>query len=121
MAFIVDKKYIIDESVDYDFGELRILLPEVHNKTSFGPVEDTPDDDDDDDEEEEESPSSNGNSFDKGAGFKGFISSARLDKMLKRLKPKPSKCFQCETELIGPYCFTCGIKFTGEEKVFRRV
>jgi hypothetical protein len=115
MAFIVDKKYILDESPDYDFGEVRLLAPMPYLKTSFGPVEDTLEDDDD------ESTSSGGESIDKGAGFRTFISSARLDRILKRVKPKPPKCFQCGAELIGPYCFICGIKFTGQEKVFRRV
>ena len=115
MPSIEEKKYILDESPDYDFGEVRLLAPMPYLKSSFGPVEDSSDDDDD------EYPKSNGNSFDKGAGFKTFISSARLDKMLKRLKPRPPKCFQCGAELTGPFCFTCGIKFTGEEIVFRRV
>lgn len=115
MPFAEEKKYILDKSPDYDFGEVRLLAPVPYLKVSFGPVEDLQDDDDD------ESSSSNGESFDKGAGFKTFISSARLNRILKRVKPKPPKCFQCGAELIGPFCFICGIKFTGQEKVFRRV
>jgi hypothetical protein len=111
-----EKKYIFDKSPDYDFGEVRLLAPVPFLKVLFGPVEDTPDDDDDD-----ESLSSGRARIDKGAGFKGFISSVRLNRILKRVKPRPPKCFQCAAELIGPFCFVCGIKFTGEEKVFRRV
>jgi hypothetical protein len=108
MAFIVDKKYIIDDSPDYDFGELRLLAPEPYLRESFGSIDDSQEDDYDDDDDE--SDGTDDESFKSGGGIPGFMPSAQLDKLLKGIRPQPAKCFECGAELIGPFCYSCGLK-----------